>query len=649
MERKPKRNQKRRRVSAAASPRKRYAGKVPPEKRFTPKMQGSLLFVFCAVVVIFFILVGRIAYLNSVDGERYEKKVLSQQSYTSNAIPYKRGDIIDRNGTKLAVSEKVYNVILDPKAMLEKETYKEPTIAALSSCFGMSSEEVEEVLRDKKDARYVPMKDYKEIEYEVIEKFKKEAKKNKKIQGVWFEEEYVRRYPLNNVASILIGFTQKGDANIGTWGIEENYNEELSGTNGREYGYFNSDLELERTVKPAVNGNNIITTIDSNVQSIVEGKVEKYLDETGAKNMAVLLMNPQNGEIYSMVSNRSFDLNNPRDLSAFFTEKELESMSDAKKGEELSKLWRNFCISDAFEPGSTFKPFTIAAALDEHKVTTKTTFTCNRSKKVADRNIACTGAHGTITIREALMKSCNVALMDIGEKMGRNLFSEYLSFYGFGVKTGIDLPGEGTGIIKPLEALNPVELATSSFGQTNTVTMIQMAAGFSSLINGGSYYIPHVVKEIQNENGAVVRTVDSQMVKKTVSKETSDLIRGYLYETVEEGTASPAGVEGYSIGGKTGTAEKYPRKQGNYVVSFLGFTPAENPQLVAYVVIDEPGEEEQDHSTYATEFAHDVLKDVLPFLGIYKETEKGKAAEEPKEEDTKEDSVRNGGNSPAGE
>lgn len=594
------------------------------KKRFTSKMQASLLFVFCLVILIFFILVFRILYLTNEDGSRYEKRVLSQQTYVSNVIPYKRGDILDRNMTKLAVSEKVYNLILDPVTILQKDDYLEPTMNALESCFGIDKETLYQILDEKSESQYVQMKDFKGLDYKIVETFEALEKKDKNIKGIWFEEEYKRKYPLDSVASCVVGFTQKNDHNIGNWGMEEAYNTELSGTNGREYGYFNADLKLERTVKPAINGNNIISTIDANVQSVVEKKVAEYLKDPGAKNVAVVLMNPKNGEIYSMVSNQAFDLNNPRDLTQFYSKKEIEAMTGEEMSAALSSIWRNYCISDAYEPGSTFKPFTIAAALDEGVVSEKSTFTCEGYAQIADKRISCNArnGHGTLSLKKALMVSCNAALMQIGTKLGPEKFAYYSDLFGFGNKTGIDLPGEASGITYPVDKLNPVELATCSFGQSNTVTMIQMAAGFSSLINGGNYYQPHIVKEIQNESGATVQQIKETLIKKTVSKETSDKIRDYLFATVEEGTASPAQVAGYEIGGKTGTAEKLPRDKTNYIVSFLGFAPIDDPEVVIYVLIDQPNVENQPHSTFATEFASEVMDKVLPFLGVYKDADK---------------------------
>ncbi|MFW5632777.1 MAG: peptidoglycan D,D-transpeptidase FtsI family protein [Acetivibrio ethanolgignens] len=601
-------------------------------KRFTSKMQANLLLVFCVVILIFIALAVRLWYISNENGEKYEKRVLSQQTYVSNAIPFKRGDITDRNGTKLAVSEKVYNLILDPVTILEREDYKEPTLKAVNQVFSIPMEELEQILVEKKDSRYVQMKKYKHLDYSVVEQFEKLKVKDKSkkddntdstnnIHGVWFEEEYVRTYPLNNVGSSIIGFTQKNDGNVGSWGIEEYYNEELNGTNGREYGYFNADLELERNVKPAINGNTIVSTIDANVQAITEKYVEKFLEETGAKNIAVMITNPNNGEIYASVSNQTFDLNNPRDLSVLYTEEELAEMTIEEKSASLSALWRNFCISDAFEPGSTFKPFTVAAALEEDKANENSTYVCDGSEVVVEgqRPVKCSSrqGHGTITLEQSLMFSCNDALMAIGKTLGREDFAAYTRLFGFGEKTGIDLPGESQGIIFSKEQLNPMELATSSFGQSQTVNMSQMVAAFASLINGGKYYKPHIVKEIQNDAGAVVEKVDGVLVRETVSADTSSKIRQYLKETVEAGTAALAGVEGYSIGGKTGTAEKAPRDKSNYIVSFLGFAPTDDPQMIIYVVIDEPDVEDQAHSSYATQLAHEILEEVLPFLGVY--------------------------------
>ena len=380
-------------------------------------------------------------------------------------------------------------------------------------------------------------------------------------------------------------------------------------------------MEFQRTVKKATNGNNVILTIDANVQRLVEKQIQKYNEETGAENISVLVMNPNNGEILAMASKNTYDLNNPRNLTSMYTQEQIDAMDEKATSDALMSMWSNFCVSSAYEPGSTYKPFTVAAALDEGVVKDSDYFNCDGGLTVSGVRIRCSNrsGHGSISLEKSLMESCNSALMVIGQKLGRTNFSKYNKIFGFGQKTGIDLPGETAGLIHSEEELNPVELATSSFGQTQTVTMVQMAAGFSSLVNGGDYYEPHIVKEIQNENGAIVKKNEPIVVKKTVSDKTSSLIRQYMKATVEEGTAAPAGVKGYSIGGKTGTAQKRPVTARKYLVSFLGCVPAENPEAVIYVIIDEPHVEDQAHSTYATEFASKIMKKILPFLGIYAE------------------------------
>lgn len=623
-------------------------------KKFSGKMQANLLLVFCILILLFSTLIGRVVYINKSDGKRYEKRALSQQTYVSNPIPYKRGDIVDRNGTILARSEKVYKLILDPKQLLEvteKEVeeekvlgayYKEPTIQVVLEHFDLTREEIDKVLEERKESQYVVMqKDIsqeKKDEFEQAITIEEEMSKEQKeflsnIKGVYFEAEYKRIYPLNEVGCSIIGFTQGTDASLG---IEGYYNSQLKGTNGREYGYYNAERELERKIKKAVNGNTIVTTIDANVQQIVERLIAKFQQgDVGGKNVAVMLSNPNNGEIIAMASNTSYDLNDPYDLTPYYTEAEINVMDDEDKIDAWSEVWKNFCISWGFEPGSTFKPMTVAAALDEAIVTENSSFTCNKLLHVGDRDIKCTKAHGTIGLEQSLAQSCNVAMMKIGEHMGRTTFSKYLDIFGFRQRTGIDIPGEERGVVFSEEKLNPVQLATSSFGQSNSVTMIQMVAAFSSVINGGHYYTPHVAKKIVNENGATVKTIDKTLVRETISESTSRLIRKFLLETVETGTASPAQVAGYEIGGKTGTAEKYPRDEKNYVVSFLGCVPATDPEIVIYVVIDTPNRpsgNEQAHSNFATEFASEIMEEVLPFLGIYRdESAVPQSSEQPDE------------------
>lgn len=594
--------------------RRRRRGKP---KRFSRKMCITVFLVFCVCLFTFGVLLFKIYRINSKDGDRYRKEALSQQSYTNTVLNYQRGDVKDRNNTTLAVSVRKYDLVLEPRTLGKDEKKKQETVDAIAKTFGVASSVVEEVIQKKPNSMYEHIDGLKELPAKKVDKFKKQIKKEH-LEGVWFEEVYKRNYPLKTVGASIIGFMNSN--NQGTYGVEEQYNSVLNGTTGREYGYFDSNMNLQRTIKEAKDGNSVVLTIDANVQKIIEDEIADFQKNgTGAKTIAMMVMNPKNGEILAMASNSTFDLNDPQNLASMYSEQKIAAMTDKEKNENLLSMWSNFCVGSAYEPGSTFKPFTIAAALDENIISGKSTFQCNGVKKVADREIHCSNrnGHGMLDLRHALMESCNAALMDIGLGLGRNKFSKYNKLYGFGQRTGVDLPGETSGLIHTKEELNPVELATSSFGQTQTVTMVQMLSGFSSLINGGNYYQPHLVKEIQNSNGDVVKTIDPVIVKRTTSEDTSSKLRSYLKSTVEEGTAAPAQVKGYSIGGKTGTAEKRPVSAKKYLVSFIGCEPAEDPEVAYYVIIDEPHVKDQAHSTYATEFSSKVMKRVLPFLGQY--------------------------------
>lgn len=601
----------------------------------TRMMYGRLLIVYGAILLLCGGLVGRIVWLNQEKGDNYEKKVLAQQSYVSNEIPYRRGDITDRNGNKLATSKKVYNLILDPQLMLSDEEFPEPTKEALQQVFGLKESRVEKILEKYPDSRYYVVEKYKGISKDKVEAFNALEKENRKIKGVWFEEEYIRKYPYSTVGSSVIGFCSTD--NNGVWGIENQYNSSLNGSYGRKYGYFDSDLNLVQTVKEAANGNTVISTIDVNVQGILEQHMERFQKETGSENMGCIIMNPKNGEIYAMSSYPVYDLNQPMDLGAFYTEEELAKMSDKKKMEKLNEIWRNFCISDSYEPGSTFKPITVSAGLDEGVTSAGKTYVCDGVQDVGGAHIKCVaysrGGHGNINICQSLMESCNDVMMHLVSDLGKAKFLDYVKSFGFGKKTGIDLPGEATGSIFTTDTMHSTEMATSSFGQSQTTTMIQMAAAFSAVINGGDYFEPHVVKEVQSESGATVESRDDTLVRKVITEDTSKMLREYLYKTVEEGTAAPAQVSGYEIGGKTGTAEKYPRNKKNYLVSFIGFTPVDDPEVVIYTVIDQPHVEDQAHSIYATEFSSAVMKDVLPLLGIYKQQSGKKSDAEEKDSD----------------
>lgn len=605
----------------------------PFRRKFSKTMQRKLVMLFAAIVLAFVFLVGRITYINAASGDKYTKLVLDQQQYGSRTIPFKRGDIVDRNGTKIATSERIYNVILDMKVMLSKEEYIEPTIQVLEDCFGIAEEDVRTLVDENPTGRYNILK--KGVDYATAQKFNKiesDSEKYPNVKGIWLEEDYVRKYPYNTLASDVIGFTV--DGNVGSNGIEASYNSILNGTDGREYGYQDESTSFEQTVKEPENGQTVMSTIDLQVQSIVEKHILEFNEEhknqaregEGSLDTAVIVMNPQNGEILAEASYPNYDLNNPRDLTKYYTEEQIEAMSDEEKLDTLNSLWNNFCVSDTYEPGSTFKPFVISAGLETGVLTGEESYTCGGALHVGDHDIHCSNrdGHGAQTLKRALENSCNVALMQIGESIGAEEFTRYQELFGFGEMTGIDLPGEASteGLLYEAENMDAASLATNAFGQNFNVTMTQLAASFCSLVNGGNYYEPHVVKQIQDENGNVTETKDPVLVRKTISKETSDIIKDYMYGVVEEGTGKSAAVEGYAIGGKTGTAEKLPRRNGKYLVSFIGYAPQENPQVVVYVVVNEPNAQGQANSGFATELASKIMGEIFPYLGIEKKAEK---------------------------
>lgn len=608
--------------------------------KFSKKMQKKLVVLFVIIALLLLGLIVRLMYIEHTSGKKYEKKVLSQQKYDSTVIPYQRGNITDCKGTILATSVDVYNVILDCKVLNSDSTDIDPTIDALITCFPQLNEtDLRNLITDKPKSQYNVLA--KKLSYEEIRAFEEmqaaekeasdkksgDAEKKGKINGVWFEKEYQREYPYGSLASAVVGFTTSG--NLGMNGVENSYNSVLNGTNGREYGYLNSDSNFEKTVIDAQNGNDVTLTIDANIQKIVEDKIaafeEEYRDAAregaGSKHVGVIVMNPQNAEVLAMANYPNYDSSNPRDLSAYYTQEEIDAMGDDAELDALNQLWSNFCITYTYEPGSTVKPFTVACGLDTGTLDPNRTFICDGYETISGHDIHCvnTNGHGLETVEDALKNSCNDALMQMSYDIGSENFSKYQQIFGFGTKTNIDLPGEARtdSLIYTEDQLSTINLATNSFGQNFNVTMIQVASAFCSIVNGGNYYQPHVVKKITDENGNVIQEDNGTLLKKTVSSSTSELLKQYLYATVSDGTGKYAKVPGYSMGGKTGTAQKLPRGQGNYLVSFIGFAPVDNPQLLVYVVVDEPNAEEEFHSTFAQEIAKGIFEETLPYLNIY--------------------------------
>lgn len=621
------------------------------KRKLTKKMKLKLAGVFgIALLALVSLLVG-ITIINAKFGNKYTQQVLSQsqQQYTNKTLPFKRGSITDRNGTMLANSVKVYNLILDCKEVNGHETYKEPVKEALETVFGIEDSEIENLLENEetKDSQYQILK--KEVTMEEKKSFEEankvptdeeakkalgeeELKRRQNVKGIYFEDTYKRVYPLDSLACDVIGFTDAG--NTATWGLEGYYNSTLNGSNGRKFGYLDENASLEQTIVEAVNGKNLTTTLDATIQTIVEKYItafdralsagpnnKKDAKKKGAENTAVIVENPNNGEILAMASSGTYDLNNPRDLSGSYTEKEIEAMDDEQTKDALFNMWKNYCVSQNFEPGSTVKPIVVAGALESGAITENSRFLCDGGEEIGEDYVRCAvypDNHGAESLGEVIQNSCNDGMMAIGRKMGAAKFLEYQQRFNFGTRTGIDLPNEETGLLFTEDNMYEMELSTSAFGQGFNCTMIQEISAMAAAINGGIYYQPHLVKEITDEDGKVVKSIQPNILKQPISEEVSADIREYMGMSVTDGTSKKSKVKGYSMGGKTGTAEKLNEKEkGNYLVSFIGFAPLDNPELLIYVVVDTPNVEEQASSSYPQFLAQAILSEVLPYMNIY--------------------------------
>ncbi|MCI8528647.1 MAG: cell division protein FtsI [Lachnospiraceae bacterium] len=676
------------------------------KNKFSIKMQKKLAVLYMMVLLAFSGLVFRLAWITRENGARYQKQVLSQQKYESSVLPFRRGDIVDAKGTRLATSEKVYNLVIDAKVMTSevrgKQIYLEPTLQALADNFDLDINAIREyVTTHKTSSYYVPLK---QLTYEQISGFL-EAKQNEgktenqdtkqdveptqkqggeqdsdqsqktdtgqtekgeedkeeeqtvkgSINGVWFEEEYKRIYPYDSLAADVIGFS--GRDNVGSYGLEEFYNDTLNGINGREYGYLNDDQALERTLKPAIDGYNIHSTIDANIQMIVEKYLKKFNEEhqneivqgNGAENIACIIMGVNTGEILAMAEYPGYNLNDVRNPESLIGTRMVELVTNANGYEELKKtdtyiteevlanmdsdqlylnlnnLWKSFCITGTYEPGSTAKTFTVAAALEEGAISASDTFECNSLVEVGGHMMGCHNrVDGVLTLEQAVAKSCNVSMIKISQILGSEAFCKFQQIFNFGLKTNIDLAGEArtASFVYTADKMGPTDLATNSFGQNFNVTMIEMIAGFCSLINGGNYYEPHLVNKITNANGSTITHIEPRVLKQTVSASTSEVIRRCCNAVVSNGTGQSARPAGYAIGGKTGTAETidpntHKRSKTEFVVSFLGYAPADDPQIAIYVVVDRPNVEKQSNSEFAKGIVRNILTEVLPYLNIF--------------------------------
>lgn len=647
-------------------------GKKRKLKSFSQK---KVLVLFFLVLVAFVFLMGRLIWIVNNNQTDYQKQVLSQRAYDSRTLPARRGDIVDSKGVKLATCEKVYNLIVDASVMTTRENkYLDTTLEALGQCFPtVNVQEVRQyVLANPSSQWHVLLK---RLTYDQISEFQIMRSSDEwkdKIKGINFEEEYRRVYPGGTLAADVIGYTRTD--NQGLYGLEEFYNAELNGTDGRSYGYLDDDLNLQKTVKPAVDGYTIHSTLDSNIQSIVEKYLRQFNEEhkdnyhpgNGAENLGCIIMEVNTGNILAMASYPTFNPNNVKDKSAllgsplveqidkgngyfevkktgqYIDQEILDSLSDDQLLTNLNYLWKNYCIASSYEPGSTFKPFTVAAALETDAIEEESYYECLGSWQVGPHNIHCHNRYGdgTISLKTAVAKSCNVAMMKIATTMGKESFCKFQSAFNFGLKTNIDLAGEARTIdfLRTADEMDAADLATYSFGQNFNVTMIQMITGFCSLINGGYYYEPHMVSRVTNTSGVTVKNMEPRILKQTISASTSDKIREFCQAVVTDGTGKTARPAGYMIGGKTGTAQTYPRDGREFVVSFIGYAPADDPKIAIYVVVDRVNEASQDHATFAMQIVRNVLTEVLPYLNIFMteelSTKELKELEEKKLENT---------------
>lgn len=602
------------------------------------QMKKKLVMLYIGVVLALVGLMIRITYINATSGDKYKKIVLSQAQakQESATLPAKRGDIFDRNGNLLATSNKVYNVILDCKAVNEADewtgsAYRDATIKALVEILGLDEADLLKRLTSDatKNSQYqilkkqLPVDLKKEFEdYKTIAPDKTYSDEDKKARnhviGVWFEEDYLRIYPFESLACDTIGFTFSRDT--ADWGIEGYYNSALSGADGRQYGYFNSDSDVEQTIIEASNGKSLELSLDVGAQQIVEKYVNAFNEVMGAKHVGVVVEDPATGEILAMDGGDRYDLNNPRDLSEVYSEEAIRKMNDAETVDALNGMWSNFCTTDAYEPGSVVKPIVMASALEKGSISTSDNFVCDSGQQFGtDTFIKCAvypDAHGDETLADVIANSCNDGMMQIASRMGAEQFIKAQSLFNFGSYTGIDLPNEGAGIIHNTATMGTTELACSSFGQGFTCTMIQEINAMCSVVNGGYYYQPHLVTKIRDSSGNVIKSVTPVLMKQTISAQISENVRKYMQASVEYGTSYHSKVIGYSSGGKTGTAEKIPRGNKKYLVSFIGFAPVDEPKVVIYVVVDEPNAEDQATSSFPQYIAQGILSELLPYLNV---------------------------------
>lgn len=544
---------------------------------------------------------GRLIYLMVFQSEYYEEKTQNLHE-RERSIKAARGKITDRNGIVLADNQSVCTI----SVIHSQLTDPEQVIRVLCKELELPEETVRKRVEKVSSIERVRSNVPKETGDAILAYH---------LDGVKVDADYRRYYPYDTLASKVIGFT--GGDNQGIVGLEVKYEEWLAGTDGKiltQTNAFGEELETEgeRRIEP-VAGNQLTISLDYNLQNYCEQAAQKVMQEKSADGVSVILMNPQNGEILAMVNEPEYNLNNP------FTLNMETAVSEEEKQELLNRMWRNACINDTYEPGSTFKIITTAAALEQHVVTVDDSFYCPGYKIVEDRRIRChkTTGHGAETFTQGIMNSCNPVFIELGLRLGADNFYHYFEQFGLLGKTGIDLPGEAATIMHKKDKIGQVELATISFGQSFQITPIQLITTVSSLINGGTRVVPHFGVSVQNTEGETIHNFTYDTTEGMVSEGTSETLCSLLEKVVSEGTGKKAAVEGFSIAGKTATSQTIPRSEHKYIASFLGFAPADDPQVIGLIVIDDP-QGIYYGGTVAAPVMKEIFENALPYLGIEK-------------------------------
>ena len=563
----------------------------------------KILVVFLCATIMIFGLIGRLIYLMVFDAEYYQE-LAEDLHEREREIKAARGEIVDRNGVVLATNRTVCTISVIHSQIEDPET----VIRVLSDELKMDEADVRERVEKVSSMEKIKTN---------VEKDTGDKIREYDLAGVKVDEDYKRYYPYDELASKVLGFT--GGDNQGIIGLEVKYEEYLKGTNGTILTVTDArGIELEGVAEDRIEpvaGETLKISLDYNIQEYCEQAALKVLEEKQADSVSVLLMNPQNGEIYAMVNVPEFNLNEPFELNTG----EEASLSDEELQDALNQMWRNGCINDTYEPGSTFKIITSSACLEEGVVSLDDTFVCPGYRIVEDRKIRChkVGGHGTETFVEGIQNSCNPVFMDIGLRLGSERFYDYFEQFGLLQLTGVDLPGEAGTIMHKKEDIGTVELATMTFGQSFQITPIQLATTVSSIVNGGNRVTPHLGMAVLDGEGNVIEEFEYKTEKGIVSEETSETMQMLLESVVSEGSGKNAYIDGYSIGGKTATSQTLPRSANKYIASFLGFAPADDPRILGMVVIHNP-QGVYYGGTIAAPVLRTIYDNVLPYLGIEK-------------------------------